>query len=126
VARHPYDAARTPPAPVLPARIGRPGLPPDVLLVFLVDTGADLSVVPETLAKELRLPAVSQIKVRGFGGTLRPARVFAAEVEVEGVRSVTEVIGLGDSALIGRDMLNRWTVTLRGPQRVAEVTTSEK
>ncbi len=123
--RHAYDATRHPPAPVLQARLGRPGQDPAVLLAFLVDTGADISVVPEVVARELRLPATSQISVRGVAGTLRSARVYAGEVETGGVRSLVEVVGIGDEALIGRDLLNRWTLTLHGPQRVLDIVISK-
>jgi predicted aspartyl protease len=92
-----------------------------VLVTFLVDTGADMTVVPESAARALRLPVVSQIRVRGFAGASRAARVYAAEVEIEGVRALAEVIGLGDDALMGRDLLSRWIVTLRGPQRVMDI-----
>ena len=117
-----YDAARDPPAPVLPARIGGPGESPAVLLGFLVDSGADMTVVPEALVRNLRLPAVSQISVRGVGGILRRARVYAAEIDAAGTRVVVEVLGIGSDALLGRDVLNGWVTTLRGPQRVLEVT----
>jgi predicted aspartyl protease len=119
--RHAYDATRTPPAPILPGRIGRPGQAPEVLVTFLVDTGADMTVVPEPVIRALRLPVVSQIRVRGFAGASRSARVYAAEVEIEGVRALAEVIGLGEDALMGRDLLSRWVVTLRGSQRVMDI-----
>ncbi len=92
-----------------------------MLLTFLVDTGADISVVPDAVARELRLPAVGQITVRGVGGSLRGARVCAAEVEAGGVRSLVEVVAMGEEALVGRDLLNRWTVTLHGPQHVMDL-----
>lgn len=47
--RYPYDARRDPPAPVVPIRVGFPGQRPEVLLLALVDTGADLSVVPSSV-----------------------------------------------------------------------------
>lgn len=119
--RFPYDLTRDPPAPVLPVRIGGPGESPAVLIGFLVDSGADLTVVPQALARGLRLPEVSHVSVRGIGGILRRARVYAAEIEAAGTRTVVEVLGFGDEAIIGRDVLNRWITTLRGPQRVLEV-----
>jgi predicted aspartyl protease len=92
-----------------------------VLLAFLVDTGADVSVVPDGVARDLRLPVVGQIAVRGITGPLRNARVYAAEVEAGGGRNLVEVVGMGGDALIGRDLLNQWTVTLRGPRLVMDV-----
>lgn len=119
--RYAYDESRDPPAPVLPIRVGPPGRAPDVFLTALVDTGADLSVVPASLAIELHLPPVSQIEVQGAGGLRSQATVYAAEVETDKGRLLAEVIGLGEQVLVGRDVLNRWDVTLHGPERVMEI-----
>lgn len=78
-------------------------------------------MVPDAVARQLRLPPVSQIGVRGAGGIIGRATVYAAEVETDKMRRLMEVIGLGEEALIGRDLLNLWTVVLRGPERVMEV-----
>ena len=117
----PYDLRHDPPAPVLPVRIGVPGGNPGVLLSALVDTGADATVIPEGIATQLGLPPVDQVRVRGVGPMLVPAIVYAAEVEVIGVRRVMTVLGLGNEALLGRDLLNDWTAILRGPRRTMEV-----
>lgn len=119
--RFPYDESRDPPAPVLPVRVGAPGRAPEVLLAALVDTGADLSALPDAVARQLRLPPVDQITIRGVSGTLRRAVVYAAEIDTGWMRTLVEVVGLGDETLIGRDLLNRWNVTLRGPMGSMEI-----
>ncbi|KRT77220.1 MAG: hypothetical protein XU14_C0018G0038 [Armatimonadetes bacterium CSP1-3] len=116
-----YDARRTPPAPVLPVRLGAPGVEPTVFLVALVDTGADLSVVPEQVPAQAQLPRVGEITIRGVGGSQRRVPLFAAAVEAAGTTRIVEVVGLGGEALVGRDLLNRWTLRLDGPRQLMRV-----
>lgn len=119
--RHAYDTSFDPPAAVLPIRVSAPGSEAGTLLRALVDTGADLCVVPERLADEIGLPAVSQVLVRGFGGVYRPAVLYAATLEYGKIMSVCEVLALGDEALVGRDLLRRLTLLLDGPLQILEV-----
>lgn len=119
--RYNYDNRRDPPAPVLPLRVGQPGGAADVALAGLVDTGADLSEVPAAIARQLGLPPVSEVAIRGVGGVMRMATVYAVLIETDWASLLTEVVGLGREALIGRDLLNRWGLTLHGPNRLMEV-----
>jgi len=119
--RYPYGKRFTPPAPVLPVRVGQPGTTPTVLLSALVDTGADLSVLPQGLPARLRLPAVGRVPVAGVDGPPRSLPVYAAEVGVNGYRAAIRVVSLGAVPLIGRDLLNRLTVNLRGPEGLMDV-----
>jgi len=122
-AQHPYDTRRTPPAAVLPFRVGLPRGETSVALVALVDSGADLSVLPQGVVRQLGLPAIGEISVRGVGGTPRRVSLHAAQVEVAGAQRVIEVVGVGQEALLGRDLLNMWVVTLDGPGQVLRVET---
>lgn len=123
-ARFDYDSKRDPPAPVLPVRLATPGEEPSYSLFALVDSGADTTVIPLEVATRLRLPRVGEIAVRGVGGAKLHASIYVAMVEVAGFRGPVEAIGLGQEGLIGRDLLNRWVVTLRGPQQAMEVEVS--
>lgn len=120
MARYSYDITRKPPAPVLPLGIGRPGDPAVVLLPALVDTGADMSVVPESVAAQLQLPAVDRVRVRSLDGQVQ-AIVYAADIQVAGTRTLMPLVGLGEQALVGRDLLNRWVLTLDGRRGFMEV-----
>ncbi len=110
----PYDRRRSPPAPVLPVRVGVPGAEPAAALLALVDSGADLTVLPQGVPAALGLPAVGQLTVRGVAGSAQ-ATVYAAALEVAGRQRVAEVVALGGEALLGRNVLNAWALTLDGP-----------
>lgn len=116
-----YDKLRAPPAPVLPMRLGAPGQELSYSMVALVDTGADTTVIPEEVAHRLRLPRVGEIGVRGVGGVRQRAQIHTVMVEVAGFRVAVEAIALGSDGLVGRDLLNRWVVTLRGPEQEMQV-----
>ncbi len=119
--RYPYETRYTPPAAVLPMRVGRPGAIPTVFLSALVDTGADISVLPQGLPARLGLPAVDRVVVAGVDSPPRPLPVYAAEVALNGYRTVIRAVSLGAAPLIGRDFLNRITVRLHGPEAILDV-----
>ncbi len=119
--RFAYDLKRNPPAPILPVRLGRPGADPHLFLTALVDTGADATVIPQALAGQLDLPVLGEVIIGGTGGVRQRATVHAAVLEVAGSPWPAEVIALGAEPLLGRDLLNRWVVTLRGPDQILDV-----
>lgn len=115
-----YDRRRSPPAPVLPVRVGPPGAEVAAALLALVDSGADLTVLPDGLPASLDLPAVGKLTVRGVAGSAQ-ATVYAAELEVAGRQRVVEVVALGGEALLGRNVLNAFVLTLDGPRLTVRV-----
>lgn len=119
--RYPYDRRYSPPAPVLPLRVGRPGTTPEVFLSGLVDTGADISVLPQGLPTRLGLPAVDRVNVAGVDGLSHPLPVYAAEVALNGYRKVIRAVSLGGTPLIGRDLLNSIAIHLHGPKATLDV-----
>ncbi len=117
----PYDTTRTRAAPVLPVRVGRPDGEPTVALAAVVDSGADITVLPAELATGMELPAVGDVRVAGIGGVVQRAPVYAVLVETAGRRRIVEAVALGGEALLGRDVLNAWRVVLDGPRLVTRV-----
>ena len=102
-------------------RVGRPGDTRTVLLSALVDTGADLSVVPQGLPARLGLPAVGRVAVAGVGSVSRPLPLYAVEVSINEYRTIIRVVSLGTTPLLGRDLLNKITVHLDGPKAFLQV-----
>ena len=86
----------------------------------LVDTGADMSVIPVRLARDLRLPVVGELRVRGVTGSER-VLLYGVELEIAGIRVPVQAAGIGTQMLVGRDVLNRWTLRFRGPEEILEV-----
>ena len=114
----PYDSAFEPPAPVLPALISAPLDPArSVALAMLVDSGADCTCIPASIARRLRLPVVDEATVEGAGGSTQTVTVHAASVEIAGRRSIIPVVALGSESILGRDVMARWVVTLDGPRQ---------
>lgn len=112
----PYDTVRTPPGPVLPLRVGKPDADPPVALAAVVDSGADITVLPAELPAALGAPAIGEVAVQGVGGVVQRAPVYAVLLEAAGRRRVVEVVAVGGEGLLGRDVLNAWRVVLDGPQ----------
>lgn len=113
--REPYDPAFDPPAPVLPILVARPHEGPAVAVRALLDSGADVTIVPTGMPEQLGLPVIGQVAVRVAEGPAETRPLHAARVRL-GRREVhVEVIALGTEALIGRDLLRRFVVTLDGP-----------
>ncbi|HEY6103552.1 MAG TPA: retroviral-like aspartic protease family protein [bacterium] len=109
-----YDTTQDPPAPVLSVRVGLAGGRWSAALPFLVDTGADMTVVPARLVRELGLPAVGEAALQGATGKRARVPIYRAELGVGSVNLSTQVVAFGREMLLGRDVLNLWTVILRG------------
>ena len=120
-AKQPYSGAFRPPAPVLALRAGAPGAPPALALVALVDTGADLSVLPVSVVEALALPQVSTTRIQGVTGVAEKTPVHAVTLEVAGTLVLAEVVAWGDEAIVGRDVLRRFVLELDGPRETLVV-----
>ena len=117
----PYSAEYEPPCPVLTLRLASPPGGAGVGLIAVVDTGADMTLVPEPVARILGLPVISQIRVAGVTGTAERADVFAAAIELAGTHLLVEVVAFGKETIVGRDLLNRFDLRLDGPGHLLDI-----
>jgi predicted aspartyl protease len=120
----PYNTAFDPPAPFVTIRISRvnrdePGLTTDCL----VDTGADVSLIPQRLATQLNLAPADAMIVEGFDGERQHLPLFAVDMIVEDIHLAgLEVVAYPtDHAILGRDVLNRFQLLLNGPEQLLEL-----
>jgi predicted aspartyl protease len=113
----PYDRNFSPPAPVAEVGIFHPvtrvgsGLLPGKL-----GTGADMTVIPESLVSKLGLSAKAHLWARGYDGTFSHRPVYYVRFSIEGNELVAVRCIAADrqNVLVGRNVLNRFFITLDG------------
>ena len=88
-----------------------------VTVPALVDTGSDVTSIPLAAAQALGLLPVGPALVEGVAKAQIERTIFAAFLSIEqGEPERFEVIGWPeDIALLGRDILNKYVITLDGP-----------
>ena len=90
----------------------------------LVDSGADITVVPDALVADLDLRRTEIIAAGGFGGPPSEYAVFSLLIGVGGnepayARAISWDL---DYVLLGRDVINAWRVVLDGPAGIVTIT----
>ena len=81
-----------------------------------LDTGADLSVIPESLISQLSLNARACIWTRSFDGSFSQRPVYYVRFRLEGheLPVIRCVAADRRNVLVGRNVLNRFIITLDG------------
>lgn len=126
----PYDKSFFPSAPVIDCTVSIPGGAPASSRACrgLIDSGADITAIPQNVVTELRLARVDRIPVAGYDEVTRLKDVYAAKVSVPPMEEKVfkVVVTREDYALIGRDLINHWMVTLNGKKGIVEIEGSEE
>jgi hypothetical protein len=123
--RYNYNRQVNPPAPFVHVHLSAPlsgsrGLE----LPAQIDTGADVTVVPESVVKLLALVQLDEKVVAGFGGlrSIVPTYLLRLHIESESDFLVEVLTSGGEThVLLGRDVINRFRVRLDGPGGLLEI-----
>jgi predicted aspartyl protease len=112
-----YSKNFDPPAPVIELSISTPLPYGSTSSIALVDSGADITVIPEQIISRLKLRRVDSMLASGFGKGVSEAIVYSAALSIEGISEplVYRVLSWSkDYALVGRDLLNKFIAVLNG------------
>ena len=90
----------------------------------LLDTGAEVSIIPRQTVYELELSPYAEMIIEAFDGRRQRVNLYAVTLEVAGTRlSPVRAVAYPTSyAILGRDVLNRFLTTLDGPHLSFEIT----
>ena len=119
-----YDTSYDPAMPVVEIEISNLDEPSQsVKLLALVDSGADITFIPEKHLKAVKAESVRKGNVRGIWGNSQPADIYMIKMaigpyEFFGVRVVGDKRG---QTILGRNILNEVIVTLNGLANVVEL-----
>jgi predicted aspartyl protease len=123
--KFPYDSHYFPPAPSVEIRLGTPG---ESLASgshqALIDTGADISLVPLKHIRPLQTVPDDHRYLRSQWGERRKVAIYSLDIGLGNVRlPAVEVVAdeRGDEIVLGRNVLNKLVMMLDGPKRVLEI-----
>lgn len=104
----PYDSNYDPAAVILPAVLsGVVRRRPQVRLPALIDTGSDITAVPETAVMQLRLYSVGRIEVEGIHARVETVDIYTVQLSVADVAmQEMEIVSTEQPfVILGRDWL---------------------
>lgn len=124
----PYDKNNfKPPAPVLEVSLSMPipSLSDQIVKSpALIDTGADITSIPIWIVEELKLTNIDITKVRGYNDTeYKPTNVYTVKIHIENLGDfiIRTIASYDNYVLVGRDILNKWSLFLKGPSEIFEI-----
>lgn len=123
--RYRYNTQLQPPAPFVHLLLRNPADGSELLAVpAQIDTAADLTVLPQSLVKNLGLAQIGTMLIGGLGGITYTLPTYVVLVGIHDLATKPiKVVASADEdwPLLGRDLLNSVRLTLDGPQSVLEI-----
>jgi len=120
-----YDTSRNPSMPVIEVRLMNPetGQQSDTLLA-IIDSGADSSIMPERYLNQIGAFPRRKVRMTGVMGISSYVNSYLVGIDLGPFRlNAVKVLSpkKEKGALLGRDILNRFVVTLNGLASETEI-----
>jgi predicted aspartyl protease len=121
---HQYDTNYDPAMPVTAVNVRRMGQDNGTVLVALVDSGSDATMIPISTLKKIGARRAEKRRVRGIAGFSYIVDTYFVSLQV-GTFHASYVIAITDQQngqmILGRDVLNEFIVTLNGLANLVEI-----
>ena len=121
---HDYDSDHIPSMPVVDIGLSTPQVSNPIYSTAIVDSGADSTMIPIQVIKQLKPRYIGKTYLRGVTGKRRPVSIYSVRVHI-GENHVYKAQAVADpqntEIIIGRDVLNHLEVTLNGFAGVTEI-----
>ncbi len=121
---HYEDKTENPPAPFISVQVRHMNYPERAReLPAKLDTGADISAIPDSVIRTLGLREAERLLVSGFDGRIVQVVLYAVQIDLPNGQNL-EINALGipaDYILLGRDVLNLLRLLLDGPALTLEI-----
>jgi len=120
----PYDETNfSPPAPVLSVSLSTPINGQIIKSLALLDSGADITAIPQWVAQQLQLKYVDEITVEGYDGIPTKKFIYSVKIIFPNLEDfIIKSIAVDSKfTLIGRDILNRWSIFLKGRSKTFRI-----
>jgi len=118
-----YNKKFRPSAPIVRTKIIKPEGRGVKEVNALIDSGASLSVIPETIVTKLGLIPQTTVKVKGWDGSESEEDAYYVNVifETNQFDLIKVLATKRNFALIGRDILNQLILLLNGQKEYFEI-----
>jgi predicted aspartyl protease len=123
--RSAYNTSLIPAAPGVEIRLGAPG---EALRLgpfwALIDTGADICIVPRPLVAPLNLALDDERYLRPYGGGRRAVTIHTLDLGIGALRlPAVEIVAdeLESEIILGRNALSKLAMLLDGPRYMLDI-----
>lgn len=120
-----YDSSYDPAAPIMEIGVGIPEeKSPRHYTQAFVDSGADATMLPSAMLTEIGARFVGHKILSGITGQKDVVRLYLVVIHMPtgisyGIRAIAR--DGENEAILGRDVLNQWRITLDGPGEIVEI-----
>jgi len=89
----------------------------------LLDSGADITAIPRWAVQQLQLKYVDEILASGYDGVTKKTLVYSVRIIFDKLGDfIIKTIATDEEyILIGRDILNKWSLLLKGRSKIFEI-----